>query len=275
MLTRSERRLTDAEREQLEQALLRVDEHIKDAVLKNALIVFLDVVSVFLGVVACVNGDRSGPAGICAGVGAIVVANIVLVLSWRQLGQSRCMRARLRRAKLDDTAVVDRIEASGAARLRGDKMYSWYIFSVDEKRLVAMPRDSLSDGSPTGVEAGNGLRVCFDRIYTKEGRLHLATVSGGDGALPLPPVIELWKLIPDRATRQRVVARLDTTADFPGRLDKLAESLCVGRLNASGMRELAGALRAQMSHPTTSSITCPCTSVSRKSRPPKRYVNRS
>jgi hypothetical protein len=223
MLTRIERPLIPAETKQIDLKLEAVKERITSAAFKIPLLIFFDIISILLGIAACVNGDRSGPVGICAGLGAVLVANVVLGLSYLDQKQGHIHQARLRRAKSDDVAVVEHIEASAAVCLRDGK-WSWYLFSVEPERLVAVSDCDLI------LEWGHSQHVmdlpaCFDRVCTSEDRLVLAILPIGNATLQVTGTCDLRELLPDRKTRRQVVARLATIADFPGRLDTLADSL--------------------------------------------------
>lgn len=230
MLTCNERHLTEAERQELDQRLLRTREGIEDARFKVVVLGLFDGLVVFAGIMVCLYGDRSGPVGVCAGVAAVVAANFVLVFNALSLIADLREQRLLRQARSDDTVLVQRVEAAGVACLNGDRI-AWYVFAVSAESLLAVPAAHIPISFPPDEERAAGVPVCFEIFSTSRDHLHLTTVLHGHSSLPLPPPTALRDLLPDPAARQRLETRLKAAQPFPGCLEALAESL-TGRWEA-------------------------------------------
>jgi hypothetical protein len=219
MFTRSQRPLSEIEREKLEDLLRQTKERISDAFFKLALLIPLDGLFLFAAIMAVLGLDRSGTAGIVAGTLAAVSANLVLIASGLGLIADRRERSRLQQAMAEDVAVVEQVEATEAVCVRDAGRY-WSVLAVGDSRLLALPAE--------GIWPLESIPACLEIVTTGPDRLHLGTTGRGTASLMLPPPIHLGALVSDASKRRDLAARLQAAPLFSGNLARLEEAL--GRL---------------------------------------------
>jgi hypothetical protein len=232
MYLRIERPLTEAEREQLEGRLRRANEQTTAAAFAVVLLSLLDGVAVLAGVMILLTfgEDRSDTLGTIAGVMVLVIANFGLLLSAAVWADARRARRQVREALAGGTAVVEQVEATAVAWVAGGRFPDWFLLDVGEGRLLAVP-DGLGlydprEFRPVGDRSpGRRLPACFERVFTRAPRLHLATTARGLASLPLPQPINPAAVAPDARDYRELAAWLDTSPLFPGRLEDVRENL--------------------------------------------------
>jgi hypothetical protein len=224
MYQRSERPMSDVEREQLDARLREVKEALGTSMLLVALLVPLDGLFVFAAVMAALGRDRSGTVGIVAGMLAGLFANVVLVWSVVAFVSERRHRSRLREAKVDGVAVVEHVEATAAVTVREGRRV-WHLLAVAEGRLLAVP-DRLLPWWPPGLPA------CFELVTARAHGLFLSLLERGRSWVVLSSPVDLAALVREPEPRQRLTEMLDRRALIAGDADHLGDGL--QRLLAEG-----------------------------------------
>jgi tetrahydromethanopterin S-methyltransferase subunit G len=224
MYTHSERALSEAEREQLDNQLRQANEDFAELAMKTVALALVAGLSLFAAVMAVLGRDRSGPMGILCGAIVGVTAHLLLIYHVVAFVSTRRERRRLREALADRAAVVEHVEAAAGICLQ-HRGGAWHLLQVGEQQLFALPNQhaGLMLTEWLGFQPDWRLAACFELISTRRHRLPLGLIPHGQSTLLLTP-IQLDSLIDDPRRRQ-VVARLDAVACFPGRLTDLPEAL--------------------------------------------------
>src|SRR5262249_9447844 len=119
MYLRTERPFTDAERRCLTERLRRCGWRVQDDATDVVILSLLEGVGIFAVVMIVSGHDRSGPVGSALGIAVGLVVSFFVVVKVLGLVDSLRERRRLRDARDEAVAVVERIEATAAAILEG------------------------------------------------------------------------------------------------------------------------------------------------------------
>jgi hypothetical protein len=226
MYQRTERPLTDVEREQLNDRLRQANEHLVTSTFYVILLSLFDGLALFACVMVVLGKDRSGTGGRLAGLVAFGIANLVLFLTARVwVGNRRCRR-QLRGALEDGQAIVEEVEATAATWVVGYHLQNWFLFTLGDGRLLAVGEGEFPGLNVPLLAPPAGLRLpaCFERVLTRRHRVHLGTTVRGLACVTIPESLDLATFLNARTCRKLAVW-LDTSPPFPGRLADLRESL--------------------------------------------------